>query len=115
MLRIIEGNFKNGKKNGYCRTIHAINGHCETGFYKDDEVNGKYSEMCLLDGKVWSEPGIYNGREKIKDLAITDYRGNTAPKIEPKKTITRKEFKKEYELPQSDWASGKKALKDLSG
>jgi len=49
VLRTMEGNFKLGRPNGFCRTIHAVNGHCEQGYYKDGVVQGKYSKICLLD------------------------------------------------------------------
>ena len=36
ILKVEEGQFEKGQKNGYCRTISAEDGSCEVGFFKDD-------------------------------------------------------------------------------
>jgi hypothetical protein len=41
MTALEEGEFKNGKKDGYCRVIHD-DSSCETGFFKKDEPWGKF-------------------------------------------------------------------------
>lgn len=41
IVALEEGEFKNGKKDGYCRVLHDDQS-CETGFFKKDEPWGKF-------------------------------------------------------------------------
>ena len=41
IVEVSEGQFKDGKKQGYCRVISA-DGSCEVGFFDDDLPKGKF-------------------------------------------------------------------------
>ena len=40
---VTEGQFRNGLKNGYCRSISANDGSCAVGFHLDGIPQGKWS------------------------------------------------------------------------
>lgn len=49
LVSVEEGQFREGKKEGYCRIIHATDGSCEVGFFSKDLPMGKYCKY-KLDG-----------------------------------------------------------------
>ena len=59
--QIVEGEFANGKMEGYARGISAINGSCAVGFHSNGIPNGKW---CLYhkDGHFTEREGIYEGK-----------------------------------------------------
>lgn len=48
---IIEGKFKNGMMDGYCRLVDCQDGEVHVGYFKDDMPQGKYVRFSL-DGEV---------------------------------------------------------------
>ena len=42
---IEEGEYVQGKKNGYCRIINANTGNVSVGFYEEGKVHGKYCQF----------------------------------------------------------------------
>ena len=59
-----EGEFKEGKANGFQRQLIAFNGHCKLGFFKDDQPHGKFVEYDNINGGEWQKMGIYQGDKK---------------------------------------------------
>lgn len=51
LLYIVEGKFKNGQMDGYCRLIDCMEGEVHVGYFKDDMPQGKYQRFSL-DGDV---------------------------------------------------------------
>jgi len=40
--KVDEGHFVKGHKDGYCRSLSAINGQCAAGYHKEGIPNGKW-------------------------------------------------------------------------
>lgn len=79
ILSISEGQYKNGRENGFSRQINAYNGYCRIGYYKDGEPWGKWCEF-QPEGKQWSQEGIYAGTNKlVKKQKIMDFLENEEP------------------------------------
>lgn len=72
-MRVEEGGFKKGKKDGYCRVLKADTGNCEVGFFKEDQPMGKYCEY-KLDGTYEQPEGLYEGEKNCKTkIEIANY------------------------------------------
>jgi len=59
---VIEGQFKDGLKHGYCRLISCVDGSCALGHHYKGEQYGKW---CYYkpDGDFMMPEGIYKGQE----------------------------------------------------
>lgn len=60
IMELTEGEFKEGKLNGYGRRICARTGTCEVGFFQDGVPMGKYTQYAA-DGSFLLDEGIYEG------------------------------------------------------
>ena len=69
---IIEGEFKEGLMNGYCRGMSAINGGCSTGFHVAGLPQGKFCSY-KLDGTFAQEEGIYEGKKCTQRMQLRDF------------------------------------------
>lgn len=72
LISVEEGEFKKGKKHGYCRVIHAEIGACEVGFFHEDKARGKYCAYSL-DGSFIKKEGVYKGETCTWALKIANY------------------------------------------
>ena len=72
---VVEGQFKGGLKEGYCRGISAINGSCSAGFHKAGVPSGKWTAYKST-GEFSHPEGFYDGTTCTKNIGITDF--NTA-------------------------------------
>ena len=64
---VVEGEFKHGEMDGYCRAISAINGCCSAGFHEAGKPNGKWS-YYRADGTFGQPEGIYEGTKCTQKL-----------------------------------------------
>jgi len=71
LLDIVEGKFKNGQMDGYCRYIDCVEGEVHVGYFKDDMPQGKYARFSL-DGEV-QEQGIKEEDELVKDYEVMNF------------------------------------------
>jgi len=55
-----EGEFKAGLKNGYCRSMSAIDGSCAAGYHKDGIPHGKWTSY-KSNGEFALPQGLYEG------------------------------------------------------
>lgn len=69
---VVEGEFKNGEMDGYCRAISAINGCCSAGFHEAGKPNGKWS-YYRADGTFGLPEGIYEGQKCTQKLQIKTF------------------------------------------
>lgn len=58
--KVVEGQLKNGLKDGYTRQISAVDGSCAAGFHKEDVPHGKMIHY-LANGEVKGDQGFYKG------------------------------------------------------
>jgi len=72
IVEVTEGQFEEGKKQGYCRVISA-DGSCEVGFFDEDLPKGKFAKYNL-DGTYAMEEGLYEGYDdQTKAIKIANY------------------------------------------
>lgn len=88
MVLIEEGEFKEGKKDGYCRVLHEDQS-CETGFYKANEPWGKFEwhlNVSLAEKQSWKlKPGLYEGYNKCtKEMKLRSFEDRVMA-IKPRK------------------------------
>ena len=70
---VIEGQFKEGLKDGYCRVMSARDGSCQVGFFAKNVPMGKYC-MYNLDGTYILPEGLYEGEGQCKSkIEIANY------------------------------------------
>ena len=70
--QIVEGEFNQGKIEGYSRGISAINGSCSAGFHHDGIPNGKWC-YYKADGTFSQTEGIYEGQRCIQAMEIKTF------------------------------------------
>lgn len=81
--KVVEGEFRNGEMEGYCRAISAVNGSCSAGFHKASKPNGKWS-YYKYDGTFSQPEGIYEGTKCTQKLQIKSFEqaiANVKPKV----------------------------------
>lgn len=69
---VVEGKFKNGLKEGYCKGISAINGSACAGFHKQGIPMGKWSSY-KPSGEFSVPEGLYEGTTCSKNLEIKTF------------------------------------------
>ena len=69
---VVEGKFKNGLKEGYCRGISAINGSSCAGFNKQGIPHGKWSAY-KPSGEFSHPEGLYEGTTCQKNMEIKTF------------------------------------------
>ena len=77
--QVVEGEFVNGKMEGYARGISAINGSCAVGFHSNGIPNGKW---CLYhkDGHFTQREGIYEGKRCVQPIQLKTFEQAILPK-----------------------------------
>lgn len=91
IAEVIEGQFKDGLKDGYCRVMSARDGSCQVGFFQKNVPMGKYC-MYNLDGTYLLPEGLYEGEGQCKSkLDIANYLMMTA--VRKQKTVEGSEKK----------------------
>jgi len=69
---VSEGHFRNGLKNGYCRSISANDGSCAVGFHLDGIPQGKWSSY-KPNGQLSRPEGLYEGTTCTQQITIHNY------------------------------------------
>ena len=70
--KVVEGQFKNGLKDGYTRQISAVDGSCAAGFHKEDIPHGKMIHY-LANGEVKGDQGFYKGQTLDSKMIISNF------------------------------------------
>lgn len=70
--KMVEGQFKNGVKDGYTRQISAVDGSCAAGFHKEDIPHGKMIHY-LANGEVKGDQGFYKGQTLDSKMIISNF------------------------------------------
>ena len=69
---VVEGQFKEGKRHGFCRGITAIDGSCAVGFHEDGAPKGKWCSY-RPNGDFAKPEGLYDGTTCTKQITIQNY------------------------------------------
>ena len=69
---VVEGKFKNGLMEGYCRGISAINGSASAGFHKEGIPHGKWTSY-KINGEFSHPEGLYEGTTCTKNIGIKTF------------------------------------------
>lgn len=95
VLGMTEGDFLNGVPHGFARRIDAFNGHGRMGYFQHGLAHGKYCEADCINKTIWSEPGLYHGKEKcLKAVNFKDFLRNIAP---PEEEAEKDELTQQFE------------------
>lgn len=91
LMNIKEGEFKQGKADGYQRQLSAYNSHCKQGYFKNDQPYGKFVEYDKT-GKEWYPEGYYlSEKECVKRENFESFEENIAPN-----TLTKMVAEEDY-------------------
>jgi len=71
LVYVVEGKFKNGLMDGYCRLIDTQTEEVHVGYFKEDVPMGKYSRYTIA-GEI-QEQGIKEEDELVKDIEINNF------------------------------------------
>lgn len=69
---VVEGEFREGLMDGYCRGISAINGSCSVGYHLAGLPQGKFCSY-KLDGTFMQQEGIYEGKKITQAMKIKTF------------------------------------------
>ena len=96
VMSLIEGDFKKGRPNGFCRRIDAFNGYCQMGYFSEGKVLGKYAEHNLLTDEKMNEPGLYfTKKECLAKMPPKDFLVNELP---PNMPMNKNDIKRQMEI-----------------
>lgn len=80
ITNIYEGEFKNGKADGFQRSIEAFNGHVQYGYYEKGKVFGKWIDVKGLEFNPATYPlginhpyGVYDDKTCVELLDLVKY------------------------------------------